>query len=243
MSLPNDAAGRKERPIFSGFIKYFPKAMAEVAHLSKVGNDQHNPGQPLHWDRSKSGDELDALSRHLSQAGTRDTDGEWHDTKVAWRAMANLEKLLEREEGASAPVGYARLERAPTAAGSGLATAELSEGQIVPEEGFAPVGGLAEGESGYPEMADVADAEDWVQPMFQPLTFSRPPRTDDLGPDYEDDGYAVADADNAPLRETATIPDEDHNPATVPGTPSVITMWVRRTSEDAATWRDGWPVL
>lgn len=94
---PMNAQQRKEHPIYSGFIKYFPKAMMEVAHLSKVGNDQHNPGKPLHWDRSKSGDELDALARHLKDAGTRDTDGEWHDTKVAWRGMANLEKLLERQ--------------------------------------------------------------------------------------------------------------------------------------------------
>lgn len=94
-SLPSDAAKRKAIPIHSGFIKYFPRAMAAVAELSRVGNDQHNPGTPLHWDRSKSGDELDALTRHLLEAGTIDTDGVRHSTKLAWRAMANLEKELE----------------------------------------------------------------------------------------------------------------------------------------------------
>ena len=73
----------------------FPDALAAVAELSKVGNDQHNPGEPLHWAREKSGDELDALVRHLMEAGTIDTDGILHDTKVAWRALANLQKRLE----------------------------------------------------------------------------------------------------------------------------------------------------
>jgi len=97
MSLPNDAQERKNIPIYSGIIKYFTDAMAEVAKLSQVGNEQHNPGSDLHWDRSKSGDELDALTRHLSECGTRDTDGVWHDTKVAWRAMANLQKTIEKD--------------------------------------------------------------------------------------------------------------------------------------------------
>lgn len=94
--LPTDAKARKGIPVFSGFINYFPDAMVEVALLSQVGNDQHNPGKPLHWDRSKSGDELDALSRHLIEAGTIDTDGVRHSAKLAWRAMANLQKEIER---------------------------------------------------------------------------------------------------------------------------------------------------
>jgi hypothetical protein len=49
----------------------------------------------LHWDRSKSGDELDALMRHLIDAGTIDTDGVRHSAKVAWRALANLQKEIE----------------------------------------------------------------------------------------------------------------------------------------------------
>jgi hypothetical protein len=58
MALPTDAKQRKSVPIYSGVIKYFPNALAAVAELSRIGNDQHNPGKPLHWDRSKSGDEL-----------------------------------------------------------------------------------------------------------------------------------------------------------------------------------------
>jgi hypothetical protein len=97
--LPTDAKLRKDLPIFSGFVAYFPDAMAAVAELSKRGNDQHNPGEPLHWARAKSGDELDALMRHLLEAGTLDDDGIRHSAKLAWRAMANLQKELERDLG------------------------------------------------------------------------------------------------------------------------------------------------
>jgi hypothetical protein len=97
--LPADAAARKAVPIYSGFIRYFPRAIAAVAHLSHVGNQQHNPGQPLHWDRSKSGDELDALMRHLMEADGVDADGVPHIVKVCWRACAAAEKYLEKQEG------------------------------------------------------------------------------------------------------------------------------------------------
>lgn len=96
-TLPTDAQARKAVPIYSGVIKYFPDALAAVAECSKKGNDQHNPGQPLFWDRTKSQDELDALTRHLFEAGTVDTDGIRHSAKVAWRALANLQKEIERE--------------------------------------------------------------------------------------------------------------------------------------------------
>lgn len=95
-TLPEDAAARKALPIATGFVDYFPDAMAAVAELSRIGNDQHNPGKPLHWDRSKSGDESDALMRHFLQRGTLDTDGVRHSAKVAWRAMAMLQKEIEQ---------------------------------------------------------------------------------------------------------------------------------------------------
>lgn len=88
---------RKEKPVYTGVLKYFPDAILEVARCSFVGQEQHNPDKPLHWDRSKSGDELDALSRHLLDAGTIDTDGVRHSAKVAWRALANLQKEIENE--------------------------------------------------------------------------------------------------------------------------------------------------
>jgi hypothetical protein len=92
---PNKAEIRKSKPAYSGFLNYFPDAVLEVAHLSLVANEQHNPGTPLHWDRSKSKDEKDALVRHLLEAGKMDDDGIRHSAKVAWRAMSNLQKELE----------------------------------------------------------------------------------------------------------------------------------------------------
>jgi len=91
-----DPKERKATPVFSGVLKYFPDALREVARCSKAGNDQHHPDTPLHWDRAKSTDELDALTRHLLEAGTMDTDGIRHSTKVAWRSLANLQKEIER---------------------------------------------------------------------------------------------------------------------------------------------------
>ena len=88
---------RKHTPIFSGVLNYFPDAIREVARCSFVCNEQHNPGTKLHWDRTKSTDELDALSRHLLEAGKIDDDGIRHSAKVAWRGLANLQKEIERE--------------------------------------------------------------------------------------------------------------------------------------------------
>jgi hypothetical protein len=101
---------RKDYPLFSGVLKYFPDALLEVAHCSKVGNDQHNPGQELHWAREKSTDDADALTRHLLGAGKRDDDGVRHSAKVAWRSLAVLQKEIEAER-AAAP-SWTRLGRA-----------------------------------------------------------------------------------------------------------------------------------
>ena len=87
---------RKKIPIATGVIDYFPDAIAAIAECSHIGNEQHNPGTPLHWDRAKSGDESDALMRHFVERGTMDSDGIRHTTKVAWRALALLQKELEQ---------------------------------------------------------------------------------------------------------------------------------------------------
>lgn len=98
MALPTDATERKNTPIYSGVLKYFPDAIAYVAKVSKAGNDQHNPGQPLHWSRGKSQDHHDCISRHLIEAGTTDpVDGLRHSGKLAWRALAALQIELEAE--------------------------------------------------------------------------------------------------------------------------------------------------
>jgi hypothetical protein len=96
-TLPEGAAERKEYPIASGVADYFPDALVAVANVSWRGNNQHNPGQPLHWARSKSGDEADTMFRHFLQRGTLDTDGVRHSAKMAWRALALLQKEIEAE--------------------------------------------------------------------------------------------------------------------------------------------------
>lgn len=96
MPLPTDAAARKAVPLFTGVLKYFPDALAYVAQVSKAGNDQHNPGQPLHWAKDKSTDHADCIARHLLEAGTVDADGLLHSGKLAWRALALLQIELEK---------------------------------------------------------------------------------------------------------------------------------------------------
>lgn len=92
-----DHKERKERPLARGVLDYFPDALLEVAHCSYVGNEQHNPGQPVHWAKEKSSDEADALLRHLIDRGTNDSDGVRHSAKVAWRALALLQREIDAE--------------------------------------------------------------------------------------------------------------------------------------------------
>ena len=92
-----DPQERKAIPVATGVLDYFPLALLEVAKVSKIGNDQHNPGQPLHWSKGKSTDHADSLLRHLMERGTMDVDGARHTAKVAWRALALLQTELENE--------------------------------------------------------------------------------------------------------------------------------------------------
>lgn len=97
--VPSKADERKALPLFSGVLAYFPDALLAVADVSKKGNDQHNPGQPLHWAKEKSADEADALVRHLLDHGSLDSDGVRHSAKVAWRALALLQREIDKERG------------------------------------------------------------------------------------------------------------------------------------------------
>jgi hypothetical protein len=90
--LPLD---RENLPMASGCLDYFPAALAEVARVSKIGNEQHNAGQPMHWARGKSTEHADKIVKHLADRGTLDTDGSRHTAKVAWRALALLQEELE----------------------------------------------------------------------------------------------------------------------------------------------------
>lgn len=97
-TLPDDATSRKNYPISSGVLDYFPDALVAISEISKAGNDQHNSGLPMQWTRSKSGDEADTCIRHFLQRGTIDTDGKRHTAKAAWRMLALLQKEIEAEQ-------------------------------------------------------------------------------------------------------------------------------------------------
>lgn len=97
-----EAERRKALPVASGVLDYFPDALLAVAEVSRVGNEQHNPGQPLHWAKEKSTDEADALLRHLIDRGTIDSDGIRHSAKVAWRGLALLQREIDKEREAQA---------------------------------------------------------------------------------------------------------------------------------------------
>lgn len=96
--LPASSAERKNTPVYSGVMAYFPRALAYVAQVSKAGNDKHNPGEPLHWSKDKSNDHADCVARHLIEHGTVDAEDKLrHSGKLAWRALALLEIELENE--------------------------------------------------------------------------------------------------------------------------------------------------
>lgn len=99
LHLPDDDAVRGEFPMFDGLLRYFPNSLAEVSKVSKIGNDQHNPGQEMHWARDKSTDHGNKIMRHLVDAGKFDGRGVRHTARAAWRILAMLQEELEREEG------------------------------------------------------------------------------------------------------------------------------------------------
>lgn len=101
MPLPTDRDARKRIPLFSGLVKYFPDALIGVAEVSFHGNEQHNPGQPLHWAKEKSKDHEDCIQRHTFDALMAPTRAEriQHMKNRAWRALAALQIELETPEG------------------------------------------------------------------------------------------------------------------------------------------------
>jgi len=101
--LPEDSDERNGIPMADGLLYYFPAALAEVAKVSRIGNDKHNPGQPMHWAREKSTDHANKIMRHLVDAGSRDKDGVRHAAYLAWRALALLQIECERDGAPMAP--------------------------------------------------------------------------------------------------------------------------------------------
>lgn len=88
---------RKGEPIHSGCIMYFPDALAAIARVSVAGNNKHNPGEPLHWSRGKSTDQLDAATRHtITPLEVDEETGEIELAQAAWRILAQLQLAEEK---------------------------------------------------------------------------------------------------------------------------------------------------
>lgn len=113
-TLPTDSKERKDYPMLSGCLKYFPAALAGVALISKQGNDKHNPGQPMHHARGKSADHGDCIIRHLTdtedllaalERGAAVTSEQilLEAGQLAWRALAYAQQLHERFGAPMAP--------------------------------------------------------------------------------------------------------------------------------------------
>lgn len=101
MSLPHGYEARKAIPLYDFLTQYFPDALVELTKVSVEGNKQHNPGEPLHWARGKSMDQLNTAMRHLFDHGggaTFDEDGCMHLAKAAWRLLAEIQLLVEKRQ-------------------------------------------------------------------------------------------------------------------------------------------------
>lgn len=115
MTLPTESQARKDYPLLSGVLRYFPAALAGVAKTSKAGNDKHNPGEEMHHARGKSPDHGDCIVRHLVDVQDllakyeRAPSPETKDAillelgQLAWRALAYSQDIHEKLGAPMAP--------------------------------------------------------------------------------------------------------------------------------------------
>ena len=105
----NTSKERKETPVFSGVLQYFPDAINAVARQSWAGNEKHNPGEPLHWAREKSNDHMDCAIRHMMTPNEIDPEtGGTHLVAAAWRVLAALQLQQEAKV-----IGARHVQEAP----------------------------------------------------------------------------------------------------------------------------------
>jgi hypothetical protein len=92
VGLPTEDKARKRLKLFTYLMEYFPDSFIAEAEVAIQGNEQHNPGEPLHWARDKSTDQLNTAFRHLFDYGRgvkKDTDGQYHLAKAIWRQFGD----------------------------------------------------------------------------------------------------------------------------------------------------------
>lgn len=97
---------RKHHPMCTGLLDYFPDALAMVSLVSWLGNEKHNPGEPVHHARGKSTDHADCVIRHMvsrDEMEVYEVGGEEievpHWAHAVWRALAYGQEWMEREAG------------------------------------------------------------------------------------------------------------------------------------------------
>jgi hypothetical protein len=117
-----DYQQRKNVPVFSFLVGYFPRAIREIVRVCVAGNMQHNKEvEPtaIYWAKGKSTDQLNTAQRHMmDHAITGPFDEEppevqaliggptYHLAKAAWRIMAELENTIQKEERVASPLEY-----------------------------------------------------------------------------------------------------------------------------------------
>ena len=136
--LPHDSAERKTYPMYSGLLAYFPAALGRVAHHSYLGNEKHNPGQPLHHARGKSDDHLDCAARHLTEG---DLEG------AAWRILAALQLKCEAEGAPMAPGARNTPQAKPFPSPTDLPESPVLAALIELHDEDGPILGLKAGEA------------------------------------------------------------------------------------------------
>jgi hypothetical protein len=97
---------RKQYPMSSGLIDYFPDFLALISHVSWTGNEKHNPGQPLHWSRWNSTDHSDCVIRHHTTRDKPEHDVPlMHMAEEAWRVLAMGQEAMEKLYALDTPPG------------------------------------------------------------------------------------------------------------------------------------------
>lgn len=100
-------AERKALPVGDALL-YFPLVWLALAEVCRVANEQHNPGQPMHWAREKSTDQLNTALRHIFDdklgLDKDPTDQCWMLAKTVWRAAAALQLKMERYASEGKPL-------------------------------------------------------------------------------------------------------------------------------------------
>lgn len=108
--LPTGYNERKALPLFTFLTGYFPDAIVELVKVSVAGNMQHNPGEPLHWARHKSTDQMNPAVRHIFDHAAGKVydadlppevlaaigeDGIMSLGQAAWRILAEMQLICE----------------------------------------------------------------------------------------------------------------------------------------------------